>query len=279
MKIIKSRANVNALLLVAVVAVGLSFYFSQNLKPLFSVATHFVFAQNSANVQQPHEVQQQTKQALDNGKASTVAQRDGSAQVKQEEWPTVVGSPQNKAEINAWLSARGYRPNFTDIDEYASYDKATVEQLAQNGDIRAMQRLGDLLLGVDAGFAKSKSAFTDAAVHGSTAAMEAIGTVLESFVYSNAKTVLEKREAVLDVLAWYNAAALRGDRLPISESAGSFIRINKIGLSDQDRVEIQARSQKIYDDLLQKRRALGLGEFDNTVPDSVNKYFDFLEGK
>lgn len=72
---------------------------------------------------------------------------------------------------------------------------------------------------------------------------------------------------------------LRGDRLPAIIGSKDFIKINKLDLSIEDQQKIQARSQEIYADLVQKRSALGLGEFDNSVPDSVNRYLDFLDGK
>lgn len=195
------------------------------------------------------------------------------------EWPTVAGSPQNAAEVNDWFGARGYDFGKGSNNEYASYDIDTLEKLAQAGDVRAMKYWGKAVYGTVGGFEKAKASYINAAIHGSTDAINAVGLAMESSLYSNAKLAEEKNIAALEILAWYNAAALRGDRLPAIIGSKDFIKINKLDLSEEDQQKIQTRSKEIYDDLVQKRRALGLDEFDNSVPDSVNRYLDFLDGK
>jgi hypothetical protein len=49
-------------------------------------------------------------------------------------------------------------------------------------------------------------------------------------------------------------------------------------LSKDEWQKVESQAQEIYQDLVNKRQELGLGEFDNSVPESVKKYFEGMGG-
>ncbi len=192
------------------------------------------------------------------------------------DFQSIMGNPADMAQVKSWFDSRGYRYWGEAGSEYANYDEDTLKKLAQNGDVRAMKFLGDLYLN-EAKFDKSQEVYTNAAIHGSTDTINMLGLIMDSHIYANAKTPEAKQLAGIEVLAWYNTASLRGDRWPNIIGAKSFIKTETFEVTKEVSDQIQKRSQEIYDELSQKRRSLGLGEFDNTIPASVEQYFQQLE--
>ncbi len=192
------------------------------------------------------------------------------------DFQSIMGNPADMAQVKSWFDTRGYVYWGEANNEYGSYSEDTLKKLSAGGDIRAMKKLGDLYYG-EFGFDKAKEVYLDAAVHGSTDAIHTIGTMISISIFDKAKTPETKQAAAIETLAWYNAASLRGDRWPNIVGAKDFIKIENFQVTKEISDQIQKRSQEIYDDLAQKRRSLGLGEFDNTIPVSVESYFQQLE--
>lgn len=179
-----------------------------------------------------------------------------------------------ESEAKAWVAKMGGLSKGN--TEYAQYSPETLKKLAQEGDSQAIDALGAYYLkelGVDA----AKQFYFDAAVQGATQVFTHLAKIESYYKYGNAASVEEKNASVIEVVALYNVAKLRGNRWPNITGADSFINMNKIQLSEDDVQKIELRSQEIYDQLQQKRTELGLGAFDNSVPDSVKKYFDRFE--
>ncbi len=192
------------------------------------------------------------------------------------DFQSIMGNPADMAQVKSWFDTRGYVYWGEANNEYGSYSEDTLKKLSESGDIRAMKKLGDLYLR-QYGFEKAKQVYVNAAVYGSTDALESVGTTTNFNAYIQGKTPEAKQAAAIEILAWYNAASLRGDRWPNIGGAKSFISINNFEVTDEISAQIQKRSQEIYEDLAQQRRNLGLGEFDNTIPASVEQYFQQLE--
>jgi hypothetical protein len=191
---------------------------------------------------------------------------------------TVAGTPAEAEVLRRWQESRG---TFLDevLDEYSDYDISTLQQLADTGDLKAMASLIKKYVSpeyVDKyGLVYSMPLMKLAAAYGSTDAFEQYATAYNALNgYDVAPAV--KRATVLEVLAWQNAAALRGDILP-NHLAGSDIKRENIELSEQDIAAIRQRSQQIYDEAQEQRRQLGLGDFDNSVPPEVKKFFGYLD--
>jgi hypothetical protein len=191
---------------------------------------------------------------------------------------TILGTPAEAAEIKQWYRDRGRFFANHDV-EYKNYDELTLRKLADTGDIRALHALADLYIddehfGLEGyGLEATNDLFWKAAAYGSTEALYQLALNMETLKYSSTGPELENRKYVLEILSLYNTAALRGDEMPNLVSAKAFKFLNHINLSSEEKRFIEQRSQEIYNQLLQKRIELGLGNFDNSQPESVKKYF------
>jgi hypothetical protein len=183
-------------------------------------------------------------------------------------------TPEEEADAVAWLAAHGERRSSN--NEYAGYDIETLKTLVKNGDLQAVDALGNAYL-MSFGRDAADQFYMDMAARGLTHIFHSIGLNVSVFDYKNAQTTEEKSAAAIEVLALYNVAKLRGDRWINITMANSFVRMNNIQLSTDDKQKIELRSQEIYNQLQAKRTELGLGDFDNSVPQAVNKYFDRFE--
>lgn len=168
-----------------------------------------------------------------------------------------------------WFNARGYGG----LGEYSSYSRETLVGLAKQGDTRAVIALGELAYRVQ-GYKGAMPAYRTAAIQGSTEALLRLGVIEESSHYKNAKTEEERYSSMLNTLAWYKLASLRGDRWPEVSAGNTFLINNGITLTELDNQRINELSQRHYDRMLQTRLEKGLGEFDNSVPEPVTRYFE-----
>ncbi len=187
-------------------------------------------------------------------------------------------TPAERVEKDQWLVERGHVELETGVGiaEYSTYDIGALKKLANEGDARAVEALA-VNEWKQKGYDAAIQIYTEAAAKGSTVALSSIGQVIDTAMYRNAKTPEEKHAAALEVLSYGEAANLRGDRLPKIQNESAFIQLNKIVLTDNDRKEIDTRAKEIYDQIQNKRYELNLGDFDNSVPESVQKYYIRLE--
>ena len=207
---------------------------------------------------------------------SAVAQSMTATDIKQN--LTLMGTPAEAAEVKQWFRERGNFYASEDI-EYKNHNEATLRTLANGGDIRALHELADRYIyekisgpegyGVEA----TEELFWKAAVYGSTEALSRLALNKETLDYSDTGPERENRKHALEIISLYNTAALRGDEWPNLVNAKDFKFLNHINLSDDEKKYIEQRSQEIYNHLLQKRIELGLGDFDDSQPESVKKYF------
>jgi len=194
-----------------------------------------------------------------------------------DEWPTISGSPTNKEEIDQWLYSRGYTSSLSGKDEeYKSYSLETLKTLADGGDIHAMTALAAKIHDR----AQSTKLIKRAAVYGSTEALQLLAlrsdTNYDLAEYEGKLSVEDKRKLLLESMAYNEVAALRGDKVTWYYGESSFKNSRKIDFTETEWQQIKERAQVIYNELQQQRTELGLGEFDNSVPDSVKKYADIL---
>lgn len=187
-------------------------------------------------------------------------------------WPTVSGSPANREEMDQWAYSRGFTGSLSGKQQdYEAYSLETLETLAKGRDIHAMQTLA-ARLGGKAGMAL----FRDAAVYGSTSALQSIAIRIDSsYDLAELEGQLsneEMRKLQLESKAYYEVAGLRGDEETRLSGESRFTAIKKIEFTKVEQQQINQRAKAIYDELQQQRTELGLGEFDNSVPDSIKKY-------
>lgn len=179
-------------------------------------------------------------------------------------------------EVKGWFASRGnfnfYGPDF--LSDYRAYDMDTLLRLGETGDLKAIHVTAERM----DNFKDRKGMLRKAAFYGSTAALIEIGAMNEDEDGDLNSLEPEQRQAkVIEAFAYYEAAKMRGDSWGLIANVPSFEQRYKIELSTEDRRKIADRAKLIYDDLQSQRIQRGLGEFDNSVPDSVTKFYKSVQ--
>lgn len=184
-----------------------------------------------------------------------------------------MGDPASAAEIKKWFAERGnynfYGPDA--LSDYAGYDMETLERLGDSGDIKAMHVMADRAKSFD----ELKKILWKAAIYGSTEALIQLGGSKENDEGSIDKIPVERqKEKILEIMAYYEVAQMRGDWWGNITSAPSLIKRFPVDLSEHDKQLIKIGAEHIYNNLQAQRTELGLGNFDNSVPDLVIKFYE-----
>lgn len=189
---------------------------------------------------------------------------------------TIAGTPAEAEIVRKWEESRGRFDEET-LKDYAGYDLETLKSLVKSDDIKAMIALAMLYVSeqysAEYGVKYSMPLLKMAAIYGSSYAMELYAIQYEAEHFVNGTN---DRAVLLESLSWSNAAALRGDIYP-NNSATLELRRKNIQLNTAEIQSVRKRSEEIYQQLLAERVSIGLGDFDNTVPSEVQKYFAYLE--
>jgi len=189
----------------------------------------------------------------------------------------IVWIPGDKAQIEqvtSWLASRGwYDMSIGSQDDYKTYSKDTLEQLAENGDIKALQ-----ILAKNAGSSESIILLSKAAVYGSVFALSDLANTVIAFDQLDATAPeIEKKKVMIEAAAYGVVAARRGDFEPTPVSQIEYLeRRYNVKLNEMDQLAISKRSDEIYSQLESQRIALGLGKFDNTIPPTVQAFYRYI---
>ncbi len=178
----------------------------------------------------------------------------------------------------SWMSIRGHFSN-QERQDYEHYDQKTLEALADNGDLKAIDALGDLYL--NKGDAKTAAIYFErGAVRGSTFAIETLGIILTPGVSTQEEN---RRSQVLESLAMIKTMALRGDDARADMENETLIKHyeylyeTKLDLTQEEQQQIDKRATDIYNTWQEKRREMGLGDFDNSQPRGVKNFFGLFK--
>ena len=187
-----------------------------------------------------------------------------------------MGDPATAEKVKLWFAERGnysfYGPDA--YGDYLTYDLETLNKLSDSGDIKAMHVLADRA----GSFADLKKILSKAAIHGSTEAIIRLGSLNENDEGFIEHMSPEKRQAkILEALAHYEAAQLRGDLWGTIASGQSLLDRYKVDLSEEDLQYIKDRGRQIYDTLQAQRTEIGLGQFDNHIPEPVMNFYKAME--
>lgn len=190
---------------------------------------------------------------------------------KKQTW-SPMGDEASKAKVMAWFAARGnygfYGPDMQ--DDYKNYDSETLQKLSETGDVRAMHILSDRAGSLD----ESRKILHRAAVFGSTEALTQMGTIEQINNGIREMNPEERKEIIMESLSYYEAAEIRGDWWPKIQNHESLLERFSVELSQQEKDRVVRRGKEIYDELQENRYKLGLGNFDNSVPDEVIKFYE-----
>ncbi len=226
--------------------------------------------------QQKDELSQVSLPSLASANSQKPADIDTSKPIVRDGKSYMLMSPTEMLDLNNWMSNKGYFEK-SDIDVYASYSEETLKELAKKGDLVALNVLTTKL--VNSGNEKEATFYMNlAAIYGSTTALDNL-TIYTSPRYTDNATEEQRRPAVLETLAVTKLMALRGDRSLSNVSRNSFTKSYKqlydvdIALSPEEQQFVDYRAQEIYDKFQEIRIAKGLGDFDNSEPSGMKKFF------
>ncbi len=167
---------------------------------------------------------------------------------------------------------RGYFAT-EELADFEEYPRDMLESSAEEGNLLANLALR-LKLDSDE-VAKTKELCELAIVYGSTEAISCMATIASTEL--PADTPDAGLQSVLLAQAWYEVGIMRGDRLH-ERNAWEHLQdsFDRQVLTESERKMVTDAAQGLYDELSAKRQALGLPEFDNSIPEDVNHYYDHV---
>ncbi len=180
-------------------------------------------------------------------------------------------TPEEQYEVQDWMIARGY---ISDLEsDYSTYSAKTLKELADAGDAYANLVISTKLLQANKDELAMPYLYEDS-INGYTNSMRELGHIYKmkftrSFNIDNSTD----NSNLLEGLAWYEVARLRGD--PFGEGADRFINHEKepFRITENEYNEIQTRAQNIYSELQEKRTDRELGLFDDSTPEILINAF------
>lgn len=180
-----------------------------------------------------------------------------------------LGTEEQIAELDEWQISRGwFDTSNANQDDYKTYSKEALEELAKNGDIKALH-----LLEKSASLSESKDLMLKAAVYGSTRAFANLINIATT-EYSGSPTEIEAKETLINIAVFSTLAQMRSDfLLPLENEVLRFEKKYAVTLDDADLQLVAEKSSALYNDLERQREQLGLGKFDNSIPPVVQAYY------
>jgi hypothetical protein len=193
---------------------------------------------------------------------------------------TIGGDAWQQLKISEWQHRRGYPNNGDQPTEYSSYNTESLKKMAVEGDVQAAHELANRLFSKEEYEQHLKLAAIDGSTHVFTMlAINERNKIEKAITMGRSKE--EIKEMYIKILAYYEVADIRGDILPGYHGRKEILQHiihNGIVLSEDDQNKIKTISYEMYNDLQQERYRNGLGDFDNSVDEEVEKYFKRLIG-
>lgn len=189
---------------------------------------------------------------------------------------------QDKRDIEKWHTSGITDTAFKDSD-YALYDEATLLDMANSGNTMAMKALWFRYLAEDLPeyVQKRNELATKAIIYGDREMFMHMPELVSAQDRVSAQNITpeERHSAQIETLAHSEFMGLRGSLDAKYNQQTVFFRVyskpdSPIRLTETDKVAIRLRAKEIYDNYEQKRFELGLGSFDNSVPDGMKKLFE-----
>jgi hypothetical protein len=178
-------------------------------------------------------------------------------------------------EIENWETQKfGLYNTLSNPSEYDDYTTDILKKLAQQNDLKALEVLGNRYLALEKNL-EALSIFRQAAILGSTYALQSIAEILETSENDlGAKRVL--------LYSYLQAMLFRGDRsairfLGLVDEFLSYEGDIYMPLTNEQKKAIHKKGTDIYKQLVKARRLKGLSEFDRTpYPEFMNDYYQLV---
>jgi|GEM_PF-1501295 len=182
------------------------------------------------------------------------------------------GDEAQKEEIKVFFESHGwFDPSDEHMDDYKSYSEDSLIELSNHGDLRALEILAFRSRDPE----KVKSYFNKAAIYGSTHAYFGLINHILSFNELTDKSSTDEKKALFIQLYAYKAIAnIRGDYSSVkdAELKSTLTKLN-YELTENDRSAIDSEAQKMYSQMENERKNLGLPPFDNTISPAARAYY------
>lgn len=180
------------------------------------------------------------------------------------EW--VPGDEAQKEQLLRWKAERGWHDLLSEdlngAPDYRTYSRDMLEQLGEQGDLRALHALSRLPISP----VERQNVLTKAAVHGSTFALFQLSNGVNAAPnYEPNPTEERKRQATLEALAYVEVARMRGEGGLVDAKVKEIEQTFQSPLTESEVKLLENRIEEIYNNLANERRQLGLPEFDNST--------------
>lgn len=191
-------------------------------------------------------------------------------------------SEQDIRDIEQWHRSGIADSTFKESD-YALYDEATLLDMANSGSTMAMKALWFRYLKEDQPeyVQKRNELATKAIIYGDREMFMHMPELVDaqSRVSDQSITPEERHLARIETLAYSEFMGLRGALDAKYNQQTAFFRVyatpdSPIHLTEADKNTIRERAQEIYNSYEKKRIELGIGPFDNSVPEGIKKLFE-----
>jgi len=174
-----------------------------------------------------------------------------------------------------WMRRQGL--SAIDQETYKDYSDEQLMELSEKGDFNAMHVLGIRKLtseGVQAAIPFAKKEIIYGSLRGISTMANYLGPDMSSDM-----PIDELKKQLLESTAYYKFYSMRGDqysaKLFSETQIKSFETAYKIDqvFNEDDEAWINNRATELYDHYQAERYKLGLGDFDNEVPQEVRTFF------
>ena len=182
---------------------------------------------------------------------------DSDARATQGDRSTPRTLMDNYAELH---EQHGYYDD-VDLETYDNYSDETLRSLGDGGDVRALFKLSNRYarrLELD----ESQDLLMEAAARGATSALVTNAISISSRLLAGLYDEQESNTAIYEVLAMCEVSSRMGNNVGCLDFREGFVEDNNFIPTEEDREIIDSRADAIYESLNEKRRALGLGDFD-----------------
>lgn len=178
--------------------------------------------------------------------------------------------PEEATVWNEWGEERGYDLDGSLTRSYDSLSDEALLALANQNDPKAHLVLANRIVAAQSGLnvshealAKAEEHLYDASVLGYTSTLATISELRLRGAFQNHK---QQKIILAEAYKFLYVGVKRGD----PNSATTLEVMKKISpISDKETATIISSADVVYDDLSEKRKALGLPPFDNNVPPEV----------
>ena len=187
---------------------------------------------------------------------------------------TEVLSDDEIREVREWVEERGWDVSENTVGDemmpeqnsYHAYSEEALAQLADGGDRKAQQMLGEKLLSNESTHNRAVDYLFESAARGYSKPFFTVGLEYQNKYFNARASVEEKASFGIAAYGWLKIGKQRRDY-----NAEVIFNTIDSRLTEAERKKGEEYADALYRQLLNKRTELGLSEFNNLTPPAVEK--------